>query len=83
MKNVKTIDLLKEGMLLPPAPDKCQECAAEHEPEQAHNADSLYYKMWFKKQYDRFPTWKDAIEHCSPEIKAFWIGELKKHNIEV
>lgn len=83
MEKVKTIDLLKEGTLLPPAKDKCQECAVKHDPAQAHNAESLYYKMWFKKQHDRWPTWKDAISHCTPEVQAIWIESLKNHGIEV
>lgn len=83
MEKVKTIDLLKEGTLLPPAADKCQMCAVKHEPEQAHDGKSLYYQMWFKKNYGRWPTWADAIEHCTPEVKAFWVEQLKKHGIEV
>lgn len=83
MNKVKTIDLLKEGTLLPPPPDKCQVCGGKHEAEQPHNAQSLYYKMSFRKQHDRWPTWKDAMEHCSEEVKSFWIEQLKKHNIEV
>ena len=82
-EKVKTIDLLKEGTLLPPAKDKCQECASKHEPEQAHNPDSLYYKMWFKKHNDKWPTWDDAVAHCTPEVKAFWREQLKKHGIEI
>lgn len=83
MEKVKTIDLLQEGTLLPPAKDKCQMCAVKHEPEQAHDANSLYYKMWFKKENGRWPTWDDAIAHCSPEVKKFWAEQLKKHGIEV
>lgn len=83
MKNIKSIDLLKEGILLPPAAGKCQECAVAHDPAQAHDAQSLYYQMSFRKIHDRWPTWKDAIAHCSPEIKKFWIEQLKKHGIEV
>lgn len=81
--NVKTIDLLKEGILLPPAKDKCQICAVKHEPEQPHDANSLYYKMLFRKENDRWPTWKDALEHCSPDIQSVWIHQLKAHGIEI
>lgn len=83
MEKVKTIDLLKEGALLPPAPDKCQECAAKHEPEQPHNPDSLYYKMWFRKQHDRWPTWEDALAHCAEDVRKKWVEALKSHGINI
>ncbi len=79
----KTIDLLKEGTLLGPGPGKCQQCAVDHTPEQAHNASSLHYQYWFRKQYDRWPTWKDAIEHCPPKIKEFWEKQLKSRGINL
>lgn len=83
MKKVKTIDILAEGTLLPPSPDKCQQCGIKHPPEQAHDGDSLYYQYWFKKHYGRWPTWKDAIEHCPPHIKKIWEEGLRKHGKEV
>lgn len=79
----KTIDLLKEGTLLPPSSDKCQQCAVKHAPEQAHDGNSFFYQYWFRKQHDRWPTWKDAIEHCSPEIKSFWVKQLKTNGINL
>lgn len=80
---MKTIDLLKEGTLLPPSPDKCQQCAVEHHPDQAHSKDSMFYQYWFRKQHDRWPTWKDAIEHCPPKIKEFWERELEVRGISL
>lgn len=82
-ENVRTIDLLKEGTMLPPAKDKCQQCAVKHDEQQAHDANSLYYQFWFKKQHDRFPTWNDAIDHCSPEVKEFWKKQLKAHGVKL
>lgn len=71
----------KEGQhgfkLLPPAPDVCQECAVKHEPEQAHNKDSMYYQYQFYSKNGRWPVWKDAIAHCPPEIKEVWEREIK------
>jgi hypothetical protein len=78
----KTVDLLKDGTLLSPSPDKCQECAVAHDPEQAHDANSLHYQYKFKKDHGRWPTWKDAIEHCPETIKDFWITQLKEHGID-
>lgn len=83
MKNVKTIDLLQEGMILPPHPDLCQTCATKHSIEHAHNAESMYYQMIFKKKYGRWPTWKDAIAHCSPEIKNYWIKNLREKGVQI
>lgn len=65
------------GMLLPPAPDKCQECAVDHEKGQAHNKQSLYYQAYFRSHHGRWPTWRDAVAHCAPEIQAFWEEELR------
>jgi len=82
-ENVKTIDLLQEGTLLPPAKDKCQQCAVKHEEGQAHDGNSLYYQYWFMKLYKRWPTWSDAVEHCSPEVKEFWKKQLKAHGVKI
>ena len=79
----KTINLLKDGMLLPPSPDKCQQCAIKHLPEHAHDANSLFYQYWFKKHYDRWPTWKDAVKHCPPEIKKFGKRNLKQRVVPI
>lgn len=65
-------------MLLPPAPDVCQECAVKHAPEEPHDATSLYYQYSFKAEHGRYPTWKDALAHCSEELKAAWTKELKR-----
>lgn len=56
-------------MLLPCAPDVCQECAIDHDPEEPHNRDSLYYQMTFYKKHKSYPTWEDAIAHCSDNLK--------------
>lgn len=37
----------------------------------------------FMQQHDRWPTWADAMAHCSPEVKAGMIDLLKKHGVEV
>lgn len=64
--------------MLPAAPGKCQECAADHTPEQPHNAQSLFYQYKFYGERGRWPTWKDAVAHCAPEIAAAWEAELRK-----
>ncbi len=74
---------MAEMMLLPPRPGVCQMCAVDHKEELPHDQTSLYWQYWFYGQHGRWPTWTDAMEHCSEEMKRFWIGSLKKHGIEV
>lgn len=61
----------------------CQECGVRHSPEQPHNKDSLYYQYHFYNEHGRWPTWADAMAHCSPEVKEFWKKELEGRGIEV
>jgi hypothetical protein len=68
----------KMTMLRPP-PDCCQLCAVKHGPAEPHNADSLYYQMKFHELHDRWPTWEDAIAHCSRSIKRAARKILRKH----
>jgi len=58
----------------------CPECAVVHEPEEPHNAQSLYYQYKFYGQHNRWPTWADAIAHCSLEIQGLWREALKERN---
>lgn len=58
--------------VLPPAAGKCQVCAAEHDPTQPHNQQSLYYQFTFNAEHGRSPTWEDSMAHCSPEVKSKW-----------
>lgn len=72
---------VKEFTLLEPAPDKCQECAVGHLPDQPHNLESLYYQFKFYKENGRCPTWKDAMAHCSPGIQEAWKKALKRYGV--
>ena len=69
--------------LLPPAADKCPECATAHAPEAPHNAQSLFYQMKFLMEHRRDPTWVDAMAHCTPEVRAQWTAELEAYGIDV
>ena len=62
-------------------PGTCPECAVAHAPEQPHNQQSLTYQYKFYDQYGRWPTWDDALAHCPPGVKAYWIEELAKRGI--
>ena len=64
-------------------PGTCEVCAVAHEPEQPHNRDSLFYQYKFYEKNGRWPTWADAMEHCTPEIRALWREELEKRGIKV
>lgn len=64
-------------------PGTCQECATVHEPGQAHNQQSLHYQYTFYDKHGRWPTWADAMAHCTPEVQARWKDGLKEHGVVV
>lgn len=74
---------LKPWKLLSPKPDTCQECASKHEPELPHNQQSLFWQYNFYNKNGRWPTWKDAMVHCTPSMQEQWIIELAKYGITV
>ncbi len=78
-KNMKQVE--GKMLLLPPRPGVCQECAVDHKPEEPHNKDSMYYQMKFKMKNDRWPTWEDAMAHCSQDIKNAMIQFFESKNI--
>jgi hypothetical protein len=65
----------------------CQECAGDHPHTDPHNQQSLYYQQRFRAQHGRWPTWSDAMAHCTPEIQARWKEELikmhKQHKLPI
>lgn len=81
MQTIDATGAVKDGHvtwhLLPPPAGVCQKCAHDHSPEQPHNFQTLYYKYAFYADHDRWPTWADALAHCSPEMKAAWEKELR------
>lgn len=66
-----------------PVPGSCPMCATFHGNDEPHDLGSLYYQNKFYKIYRRFPTWADALWHCSASVKAEWKEKLKKSGIEV
>lgn len=64
-------------------PGTCPMCAVKHNPEQPHNRDSLAYQYKFYDEHGRWPTWADAMEHCSDEVKAYWKEALEARGIEI
>ena len=61
----------------------CPECAVKHDPKQPHNRDSLTYQYKFYDQHGRWPTWKDAMEHCTEDVKKFWLQALREKGVEI
>lgn len=69
--------------LMPPHPDRCQVCAAQHEPHEPHNQQSLFYQFAFYNEHGRWPTWADAMAHCTEEVQALWTAELANYGVVV
>lgn len=65
--------------VLPPAEGLCKECARGHEPDEAHDAQSLVYQYTFFARGGRWPTWRDAVAHCDPVVRGAWIEKLREH----
>jgi len=69
--------------LMPAAPGTCPECAVDHPPELPHNQQSLFYQYKFYNDHGRWPTWEDAMSHCSEDMKTIWREELRKRGVEI
>lgn len=65
--------------ILPPPGSACQVCGRDpaHAPDQPHNAQQLYYQYAFYGEHGRWPTWRDAVAHCSDEVRAAWEHHLR------
>lgn len=61
----------------------CDMCATEHDPSMPHNKQSMAYQYKFYDQHGRWPTWKDAMEHCDPEVQEQWINALEERGVKV
>ena len=55
----------------------------DHLPEHPHNQESLHWQYHFYQKNGRWPTWLDAMAHCSPEMQDHWIIELRKHGVKI
>ena len=62
--------------LLPPKKGTCEKCAVDHTPEEPHSGASLYYQYRFLEEHGRWPTWADAVAHCSEKTQGCWKKEL-------
>lgn len=50
----------------------CPECLAVHAAGTPHDRDSLFYNCTFFTVNGRWPTWSDAVAHCSQETRIMW-----------
>jgi len=74
---VKTFGV-KNMMPLGPASHLCQVCAGDHKPDDPHDCNSLFYQYGFYGEHGRWPTWKDAVAHCSDVTKELLEKELRE-----
>lgn len=75
----------KHGMMMigNTPPGTCPMCAVKHDPQMPHNKDSLTYQYKFYDLNGRWPTWVDAMAHCTPEIRALWREALEQRGVKV
>ena len=74
--------LIIKTMQLEKMREMCEICKSRHTDEHPHNAESPYYKSWFKEKYGRLPTWNDAIAHCEIEYQQRMKKRLKELGID-
>lgn len=61
----------------------CAECAVVHPPEAPHNQQSPAYQYAFREKHGRWPTWHDAMRHCTSALKLQWLEALAREGVEV
>lgn len=67
-----------------PAPiGTCPECARKHDADQPHDNQSLHYQYTFYGREGRWPTWRDAMAHCSDPIQKLWCDALARRGIVI
>lgn len=73
--------------MLPGPPGSCAWCHVVHDPAAPHNRDSLSYQIKFHTLHKRWPTWTDAMKHCTPEVQEMvrkvLIKTMKAHGLEI
>ena len=74
---------IKDMKILSAPPGTCLECAVAHEANQPHDKQSLHYQYTFYQKHDRWPSWRDAMAHCSDETKTIWSEELAALGIDI
>lgn len=80
-KQITVVDVSKDMVLLPAKPGTCPQCAVNHPAEFPHDKQSLFYQMKFRQENERFPTWEDAMVHCSDDMKKVWRDALTERGV--
>lgn len=87
MQTGKVVDRKENAMTILPPKSGCPECGTDHPHDQPHNRDSMVYQYQFYGTHGRWPTWSDAMAHCSDEVKAAWrpllIQKIKEYGMTV
>ena len=65
----------------PPRPDICPICATDHQANEPHNPESLYYQMRFRQRNGVFPNWGDAMRHCPKDVQEAWKSRLREYGV--
>lgn len=87
--NCRTGEVVEEStvqagvILAQPGPGECHLCNKAHAPEEPHNAQSMAYQYRFYAKEGRFPTWLDAMVHCSPQVQWIWTHTLEELGVDV
>lgn len=71
------------AFLMPAKEGTCEICATAHDPDQPHNAQSLFYQTRFNIEHGRAATWIDAMEHCSAPVRDLWRNALIERGVDV
>lgn len=67
--------------LLPQPPGVCSQCGRDHAPAEPHDQQTLAYQYAFYAEHERWPTWGDAMAHCSPDVQALWREGLRARGV--
>lgn len=78
MKTGRVSEAKGTTMMMPAKEGTCEWCATAHDPTQPHNNQSMFYQYRFYNEHARWPTWTDAMSHCSDIIQKHWKEELIK-----
>ncbi|UVN08011.1 MAG: hypothetical protein [Bacteriophage sp.] len=71
------------AMIAPAPPGTCPVCATSHPAELPHNAQSLFYQYSFYAEEKRWPSWDDAMAHCTDEMKNHWRSALESMGVDL
>lgn len=57
-------------------PGACEQCGVSHASGAPHAKQTLHYQYWFFGKHGRWPSWEDAMAHCTPATKQWARGCL-------